>query len=610
MEISRSGRVFNIFAHAIHVRRLTACTIMQVVQLIAYIDGLLSITSLFKQCIGGNNVTKTKNEVIKVIPLGGVGEIGKAMYVVEIDDELFIVDAGLMFPEGEMLGIDIVIPDLTYIEENKERVKGIFLTHGHEDAIGSIAYLLQKVQAPVYGSKLTLALAKEHLKSMPAPAGVKFFEVSNKSRMNFKKTHVTFFHTTHSIPDSLGIVFHTSEGAIVHTGEFKFDQSAKGKYRPDISKMAALGDEGVFILMSDSNEAERPGYTTSESVIEEQLSTTFYGAEGRLLVALYASNFIRIQQVFDKALETGKKVAVVGKSLESYFEVGMRLGYLQIDEEMVISVKDIGKYPDNEVVIIVTGNKGEPLDALEKIVRKHHKDIKIKDTDTILITFTPSPGMEVAMYQMANELSKAGANVLTASKKVHVSGHGSQEDLKLMLNLMKPKYFIPIQGEYKMLIAHSKLAQQLGLQKSQIFIADKGDIVEYKNEKMRMSGRVQAGNILIDGIGVGDVGNIVLRDRKLLSQDGIFTVVVTLSRRQKKIAAGPEIVSRGFVYVRESEELLEESRNLVRKIVEKYVNKDTFEWTNIKQEIRDTLSSYLFQQTKRRPMIIPIIMEY
>ncbi|HEX5564391.1 MAG TPA: ribonuclease J [Sporosarcina sp.] len=555
-------------------------------------------------------MAKTKNEIIKVIPLGGVGEIGKAMYVVEIDDELFIVDAGLMFPEGEMLGIDIVIPDLTYIEENKDRVKGIFLTHGHEDAIGSIAYLLQKVQAPVYGSKLTLALAKEHLKEMPAPAGVKFFEVTNKSRMNFKNTYVTFFHTTHSIPDSLGIVFHTSEGAIVHTGEFKFDQSAKGKYRPDIAKMAALGEEGVFILMSDSNEAERPGYTTSETVIEDRLSNTFHSAEGRILVALYASNFIRIQQVFDKALESGKKVAVVGKSLESYFEVGMRLGYLQIDEETVVSVKDIGKYSDDQLVIIVTGNQGEPLDALEKIVRKHHKDIKIKDTDTVLITFTPSPTMEVSMYQMANELSKAGANVLTASKNVHVSGHGSQEDLKLMLNLMQPKYFIPIQGEYKMLIAHSKLAQQVGLQKSQIFIADKGDIVEYKNDKMRMSGRVQAGNILIDGIGVGDVGNIVLRDRKLLSQDGIFTVVITLSRRQKRIAAGPEIVSRGFVYVRESEELLEESRNLVRKIVEKYVNKDTFEWTNIKQEIRDTLSSYLFQQTKRRPMIIPIIMEY
>lgn len=555
-------------------------------------------------------MTKTKNELIKVIPLGGVGEIGKAMYVIEIDDEMFIVDAGLMFPEGEMLGIDIVIPDMTYIEENKDRVKGIFLTHGHEDAIGAIAYLLQKVQAPVYGSKLTLALAKEHLKAMPAPSNVKFFEVTNKSRMNFKRTHVTFFHTTHSIPDSLGIVFHTSEGAIVHTGEFKFDQSAKGKYRPDLAKMAALGEEGVFLLLSDSTEAERPGYTTSESVIEKQLSKTFYSAEGRILVALYASNFIRIQQVFDKAKETNKKVAVVGKSLESYFEVGMRLGYLEVDEEMVIPVKQIGKYQDEEIVIIVTGNKGEPLDALEKIVDKFHKDIQIKETDTVLITFTPSPGMEVSMYQVANELAKAGANVMTSSRNVHVSGHGSQEDLKLMLNLMKPDYFIPIQGEYKMLIAHSKVAQQVGLHKSQIFIADKGDIVEYKNNKMRMSGRVQAGNVLIDGIGVGDVGNIVLRDRKLLSQDGIFTVVITLSRKQKRIAAGPEIVSRGFVYVRESEELLDESKKLVRKIVEKHVNKDTFEWTNIKQEIRDTLSSYLFQQTKRRPMIIPIIMEY
>lgn len=555
-------------------------------------------------------MTKTKNEVIRIIPLGGVGEIGKAMYVVEIDDEMFIVDSGLMFPESEMLGIDIVIPDLTYVEENKERVKGIFLTHGHEDAIGSLAYLLQKVQAPVYGSKLTLALAKEHLKDMPAPFPVRFFEVTNRSRMNFSRTHVTFFNTTHSIPDSLGIVFHTSEGAIVHTGEFKFDQSAKGKYRPDIGKMASLGEQGVFILMSDSSEAERPGHTTSESVIETHLSKTFHEAEGRILVALYASNFIRLQQVFDKAFETGKKVAVVGKSLESYFEVGVNLGYLTLEDDVVIPVREIDKYEDDEVVIIVTGNKGEPLDALEKIVRKRHQDIRIKDTDTVLITFTPSPGMEVAMYETMNELAMSGAKVLTSTRKVHVSGHGSQEDLKMMLNLMQPKYFVPVQGEYRMLMAHSKLAQEVGMDKKRVFIADKGDIVEYKNDKMRMSGRVQAGNVLIDGIGVGDVGNIVLRDRKLLSQDGIFTVVVTLNRKQKRIAAGPEIVSRGFVYVRESEELLDEAKNLVRKIVEKHVSKKSFEWTSIKQEIRDTLSSYLFQQTKRRPMIIPIIMEY
>jgi len=555
-------------------------------------------------------VTRTKNEVIRIIPLGGVGEIGKAMYVVEIDEELFIVDAGLMFPESEMLGIDIVVPDITYIEENKDRVKGIFLTHGHEDAIGSLAYLLQKVQPPIYGSKLTIALAKEHLKEMPSPVAVKFFEVTNKSRMNFDCTHVTFFNTTHSIPDSLGIVFNTSEGAIVHTGEFKFDQAAKGKYRPDISKMASLGEKGVFILMSDSSEAERPGYTTSESVIETHLSKTFHGAEGRILVALYASNFIRIQQVFDTAHETGKKVAVVGKSLESYFEVGVNLGYLTIEEDIVIPVSEIEKYEDDNVVIIVTGNKGEPLDALSKIVRKHHKDVRIKESDTVLITFTPSPGMEVSMNQTMNDLAKNGATVLTSSKNVHVSGHGSQEDLKLMLNLMQPKYFIPIQGEYRMLMAHSKLAQQTGLPKTSVFIADKGDVVEFKNNKMRMSGRVQAGNVLIDGIGVGDVGNIVLRDRKLLSQDGIFTVVITLSRKQKRIASGPEIISRGFVYVRDSEELFTESKLLVENIVEKHVAKKSFEWTSIKQEIRDTLSSYLYQQTKRRPMIIPIIMEY
>ncbi|PIC65582.1 Zn-dependent hydrolase [Sporosarcina sp. P13] len=555
-------------------------------------------------------MTKIQNELIRVIPLGGVGEVGKAMYIVEIDDEMFVMDSGLMFPETEMLGIDFVIPDMTYLVENKERIKGIFLTHGHEDAIGSIAYLLQKVQAPVYGTKLTLALAKEHLKKMPAPSNVRFFEVTNRSRMNFKRTHVTFFNTTHSIPDALGIVFHTSEGAIVNTGEFKFDQAAKGKYRPDIAKMAALGEDGVFILMSDSTEAERPGHTTSESVIEKRLSKTFHEAQGRILVALYASNFIRIQQVLDQAAVMKKKVAVIGKSLESYFEVGLRLGYLQVEEDIVIPVKEMDKYDDQDIVIIVTGNQGEPLEALEKIVRKHHREINIKETDTVLITFTPSPVMEISMYQMMNELAKAGAKVLTSTRNVHVSSHGSQEDLKMMLNLMQPKYFIPIQGEYRMLIAHSKVAQEVGIPKNRIFIADKGDIVEYKNDKLRMSGRVQAGNVLIDGIGVGDVGNIVLRDRKLLSQDGIFTVVVTLNRKQKRIAAGPEVVSRGFVYVRESEELFEEATKLIRKIVEKYVNKETFEWTNIKQEIRETLSSYLYQQTKRRPMIIPIIMEY
>lgn len=555
-------------------------------------------------------MTKTKNELIRVIPLGGVGEIGKSMYVIEIDEELFVVDSGLMFPEDEMLGIDIVIPDITYLEENKERVKGIFLTHGHEDAIGSIAYVLKKIKAPVYGSKLTIALAKEHLKEMPAPHQVKFFEVTNNSRMNFNSTHVTFFHTTHSIPDSLGIVFHTSEGAIVHTGEFKFDQAATGKFKPDIAKMANLGEEGVFMLLSESMEAERPGYTTSEKVIAEELAKTFHSAPGRIIIALYASNFIRIQQVFTQAAASYRKVAVVGKSLERIVDIGVNLGYLDVEEDVIIPVNEIHKYQEDEIIVMATGNKGEPLDALDKIVRKHHREVKIKNTDTVLITFTPSPSMEVQMYNTMNQLAKAGANVLTSNKKVHVSGHGSQEDLKLMINLMKPKYFVPIQGEYRMLIAHSKLAQELGMQKSQIFIADKGDIIEYKNNKMRMTGRVQAGNVLIDGIGIGDVGNIVLRDRKLLSQDGIFIVVVTLNRAQKKIASGPEILSRGFVYVRESEHLMVEASDIARNVIEKYVGKDTFEWTNIKQEIRDTLNQYLFQKTKRRPMIIPIIMEY
>lgn len=553
---------------------------------------------------------KTVNESIRVIPLGGVGEIGKAMYVVEIDDEIFVVDSGLMFPENEMLGIDIVIPDLSYLEENKDRVKGIFLTHGHEDAIGSIAYLLQKISAPVYGSKLTIALAKTHIKDLKPKQPVKFFEVTNASRMNFSRTHVTFFHVTHSIPDTLGIVFHTSEGPIVYTSEFKFDQSAQGKYAPDLAKLAMLGEQGVFMLLSDSTEAERPGYTTSETVIANQLSDTFYAAKGRVIVALYASNFIRIQQVLDKAKETGKKVAFAGRTLETTMKIAIDLGYMIVGEDVLIPLKEISSVDEDNLVIIVSGTQGEPLEALEKMVRKQHREIKINENDTVLITFTPSPGMEVSMYHTMNSIAKAGARVLTSAKNVHVSGHGSQEDLKMMINFLKPKHFIPVQGEYRMLIAHSKLAQQTGMSKSQIFIADKGDIVEFKNGKVRMSGRVTAGNVLIDGIGVGDVGNIVLRDRKLLSQDGIFIVVVTLDRKKRKIASGPEVLSRGFVYVRESEELLQEAQQKVKTVVEKYTEKESFEWTNIKQEIRDTLHSYLFQQTKRRPMIIPIIMEY
>jgi ribonuclease J len=553
-------------------------------------------------------VSKAKNESIKIIPLGGVGEIGKNMYVIEVDHEIFVVDTGLMFPENEMLGIDIVIPDIQYLIENKERVKGIFLTHGHEDSIGGISYVLNKIKAPVYGTRLTNALVKARLKDENVREDVKFFTIHSDSHLSFDGVNVTFFKTTHSIPDSVGVCIHTSEGVIVHTGEFKFDQSAKHLYRPDLGKMAQIGEKGVLCLLSDSKEAERPGYTTSEAVIEQHITDALRMASGRVIVACFASNLIRLQQVFDAADQNNRKVIVVGKSLKRVYDVALKLGYLHVRDEMIIGMDEIGDYPKDEVVIIATGTQGEPFEALQRMSKRSHRLVNIEEGDTVLITASPSPGMEVIAGKTIDMLYRAGANVLTANK-VHVSGHGSQEDLKFMLNIMKPKYFIPIQGEYKMLVAHTQIAHDIGLPYKQIFILDKGDVLQYKDGKMRMSGRVQAGNVLIDGIGVGDVGNIVLRDRKLLSEDGVFTVVVTINRRSKSIVSGPEIISRGFVYVRESEELIEGAGGIVTDVVHSYLQKGSFEWTTIKQDIRDQLNYYLFNKTRRRPMILPIIME-
>lgn len=553
---------------------------------------------------------KRKNEFIKIIPLGGVGEIGKNMYVVEVDEDIFILDAGLMFPENEMLGIDIVIPDITYLENNKERIKGIFLTHGHEDAIGALPYVLMKLNVPVYGTKLTLALAKEKLKDVKIKKTVDFNVIQSDSTIKFDTVTISFFKTTHSIADSVGICIETSEGNIVHTGDFKFDQGVKGFYQAEIGKMASIGEQGVLCLLSDSTEAEQPGYNISETVVATQMSNAFHSAKGRVVIACFASNLLRIQQVFDAAYENGRKVAVVGKSLERIYEIALQLGYLQLEsEDLIIPIQDIEKYDDNNVVILATGNQGEPFVVLQKMAKRTHKHVNIKNGDTVIITASPSPGLELFMSKTIDMLYRSGATVLSGSNKVHVTGHGRQEDLKLMLNLLKPRYFIPVQGEYRMLIAHGKLAGQVGISKEQIFIPGKGEVLEYKNGKMTLGGRVPSGNVLIDGIGVGDVGNIVLRDRRLLSQDGILIVVVTLNKAKKAIASGPEIISRGFVYVRESEQLMDESTKLVHDIVERNLVNDAFDWSSIKQDIRDQLNYFLYEKTKRRPMILPIIME-
>lgn len=546
---------------------------------------------------------------IKIIPLGGQGELGKNMYVAQVYGDIFLLDAGLMFPEEEMLGIDAVIPDITYLMENRERLQGIFLSHGHEDHMGALAYVLKYLKVPVYGTKLTIELAKAKLVEDNFKGSAEFIEVHSQDRLTFPKADVSFFKTNHSIPDSVGIVIHTADGAIVYTGDFKFDQAATDLYKPEIGKMANIGEDGVLCLLSDSAGAEKPGYTPSEALVAKDMADAFYNAAGRIIVACFASNINRIQHVFNAASFSRRKVAVAGKSLQRVYETALNTGYLKVDEDNLIPITEINQYPDDEIVILSTGHQGEPITALQKMAKQTHKQVNIKEGDTVLIAASPLKGGEVILYKTIDLLYRAGANVVSGPKRVHVSGHGSQEELKMMINLMKPKYLIPVHGEYRHLTAHAKVGAAAGLLKENILIAEKGDVIEIKNDKIRLSGKVTAGNILIDGSGVGDVGNIVLRDRRLLSQDGILIVVVTLNRPDKTIAAGPEIISRGFVYVRESEKLMDESSRMVSEIVKKAASGHSFDWSTLKQDIRDSLNQYLFEKTKRRPMILPIIME-
>ncbi|WP_434121478.1 ribonuclease J [Salinicoccus roseus] len=550
-----------------------------------------------------------KEAKVKIIPLGGVGEIAKNMYVVEVDDEMFILDAGLMFPEDEMLGVDIVIPDITYVQENKQKLKGIFLSHGHEDSIGAIPYIIESLNVPIYGSKLTLALVKDRLKAKGVNKKVKFYTINSQSRMKFKNAEMVFFETSHSIPDSYGVSLETKYGSIVYTGEFKFDQSLTGEYGYNMAKMYDVAKKDVLALISDSTEAERRGYNTPENIIEEHILDGFARTRGRIIVSCYASNFVRIQQVLTNAAKTHRKVSFLGRTLESSFKVARNMGYFDIPEGLLVPSHEIGDYPDNEVVIIATGSQGEPIEALGRMSRGQHEVTNIKEGDNVYILTTPSSSMEVILYSTMNELVKAGAHVATPEQNIHASGHGMSEELKTMLNVMKPKHFIPVQGEFKMQIAHAKLAAETGVAPENIFLLEKGDIVSYDGDKMISADKVTAGNVLIDGSGVGDVGNIVLRDRRLLSEDGIFIAVVTIDPKKRRIMAGPEIQSRGFVYVKESEDLLKEAEQRVYNIVLESMDEKKLEWSTLKQSIRDDLGKYLYDNTKRRPMIIPIISE-
>ncbi len=552
-----------------------------------------------------------KNEpTVSIIPLGGLGEIGKNMYVIKYDNEILVIDSGLIFPGEEMLGIDIVIPDITYLKENKDCIRGILLTHGHEDHIGALPYILQEIDAPIYGTKLTLGLVEGKLKENKIKRNIDFNVITPPNLVNIGKFKVEFIRVNHSIPDSVGLAIHTPAGIIVTTGDFKIDQTPVDGQITDIHKFAELGNKGVLVMMSDSTNSEHEGYTMSEKVVGGKIKQIFRTTEGRIIVATFASNIHRIQQLFSAAEESGRQVGIVGRSMVNVVRIAIELGYLKVEDDTILDIDEINRLPLDRVVILTTGSQGEPMSALTRMAMSEHKKIDIVPGDTVLISATPIPGNERTVGHTIDHLFRQGANVIYEGiSGVHVSGHASQEELKLMLNLIKPKYFVPIHGEYRHLVHHALIAQEIGIPEENIFVAENGFIMEFCSKFARVAGKVTAGKVMVDGLGVGDVGNIVLRDRKQLSQDGILIVVVTINRQNSEIVAGPDIVSRGFVYVRESEELMEESKVRVKQALEKCQNKNAMEWANIKAEVRESLASFLWEKTRRRPMIMPIIME-
>jgi ribonuclease J len=555
---------------------------------------------------------KNNQDKLLIFALGGVGEIGKNMYCIQYGNDIVVVDAGLKFPEEEMLGIDVVIPDIAYLLENRDKVRAILLTHGHEDHIGGLPYVLKQLNVPIYGTKLTLGLVENKLKEAGLLGDTKRHLINEASELTFGTIKASFFRTNHSIPDSVGVCLETPEGNVVHTGDFKFDHTPVNDQFADLQKMAEIGSRGVLALLSDSTNAERAGYTPSESNIGKEFESLFRSAKQRVVVATFASNVHRIQQVINAAAETRRKMTVIGRSMVNVVSIASELGYLNIPEGMLIDPEEVNKLPADRVVILSTGSQGEPMSALTRMARSTHRKVDILPGDTVIIAATPIPGNEKYVGRTVDELMRLGASVIYGPGSVsgvHVSGHGSQEELKLMLNLMRPEYFIPIHGEYRMLRHHGLLGEQVGIPKENIFLLDNGDTVEIQNGAARKGGKIQAGNVLIDGLGVGDVGNIVLRDRKLLSQDGILVVVVTLSKQDGTIMSGPDIISRGFVYVRESEGLLEEANRIVTNTLHKLMNDNVNEWASLKTNVKDALGRFLYEQTRRRPMILPIIME-
>ncbi|QKS71380.1 ribonuclease J [Paenalkalicoccus suaedae] len=555
-------------------------------------------------------MSNQQTEKIRIFGLGGLGETGKNLYVVELDDEIIILDAGCMHPEDDMLGVDIVIPDTTYLTENKDKIKGIILSHGHEEHIAAVPYLLRDLQVPVYGSKFTLALVKDQCQEVKLKGQPKLVEVHADSRIKVGRAPVSFFRTNHSIPDPLGVVIHTSQGPIIYTGDFKFDQNPVDGLVTELGKLTEIGEKGVLALLSDSSNAEMPGHSPSESVISDGLKDAFHEAPGAIVVSVFATHIHRIEQVLQAAKNTDRKVAVVGKLIERAVTIALELGYLTDEDDLFIPKKEVKKMPKDSVVVLTEGSQGEPMSELVRMAKGSNPHFRIDGMDRVIISAMPTAGNEKLVSQMIDIISRTGARVVYGrTKKIHVSGHAGQEELKLMLNVVKPQYFIPVSGEYRMQHAHRQLALSVGVEPQNIFLLEKGDIVEFSKRKASQTNKIPSGHVLIDGLGVGDVGNIVLRDRRLLSKDGILVVVVTLNKKHDDILSGPDIISRGFVYVRESEALIKDAEELVRTSLTSAMSEKQTEWAQLKSQVRDQLSKFLYEKTKRRPMIMPIIME-